>query len=82
MSVVAAGFAITAGRRLDMVSVLQLRAWARAYLWSIGEYDLHEAVDILQQAAAERYGLIAWLGQDAAQALIAREFQPFRKVLQ
>jgi hypothetical protein len=28
--------------------VLELRAWARAYLWSIGELTLHEAQDVLQ----------------------------------
>jgi hypothetical protein len=32
----------------DPFESLKLRAWARAYLWSIGEYDLHQAVDELQ----------------------------------
>jgi hypothetical protein len=46
---------------------------ARAFLWSIGEYDLHEAVDALQ-ADAVRDGLIDRVGQDAVQAILADAF--------
>ena len=68
--------AVRAERRVDPLAAFELRAWARAYLWAAGEYDLHEAVDGLQ-AAAVRYGLIKRLGQDRVQALIAEAFQPF-----
>jgi hypothetical protein len=46
-----------AERRIDPVDVFLERAEARAYLWSIGDLDLHEAVDVLQ-ADAERDGLV------------------------
>jgi hypothetical protein len=54
----------------DPVAVFALRCWARATLWQAGEIDLHDAVDQLQ-AAAERDGLIAELGKDAVQAIMA-----------
>jgi len=54
-------------------------ASARAYLWSIGEYDLAEAVDA-SQAGAVRYGLIDRIGQDAVQAILADAFRPYREV--
>ena len=53
------------------------RAEARALLWQAGEFDLHEAVDVLQ-AAAETSGLVAELGQDAVQAIIAEAFEVVR----
>jgi hypothetical protein len=59
--------------RPDPLDVFELRAWARARLWQAGEFDLHEAVDVLQHAA-ERDGLVAKLGQDAVQAIIAEAF--------
>ena len=46
-----------AERRVDLIDVFLERAEARAYLWSIGDLDLHEAVDVLQ-ADAERDGLV------------------------
>jgi hypothetical protein len=49
------------------------RAEARALLWQAGEFDLHEAVDVLQ-AAAERGGLVDQLGQDEVQRIIAEAF--------
>jgi hypothetical protein len=49
------------------------RAEARALLWQAGEFDLHEAVDVLQ-AAAERDGLVDQLGQDEVQRIIAEAF--------
>jgi hypothetical protein len=64
--------------RVDPLDCFRLRAWARAYLWEIGEYDLHEAVDALQEAA-ERDGLLEQIGQDAVQAIMAAAFSPYRE---
>jgi hypothetical protein len=58
--------------------VLELRAWARAYLYSIGELTLQEAVDVLQRDA-ERNGLVRLIGQDAVQQIIADAFRPYRE---
>ena len=44
---------------------------------SVCEFDLHEAVDVLQ-ADAERAGLIDQLGQDRVQQIIADAFHSFR----
>jgi hypothetical protein len=49
--------------------VLGLRAWARAYLWRIGEYELAEAVDPLAEFAA-RNGI----DTDKAQQILAKAF--------
>jgi hypothetical protein len=57
--------------------VLTLRAWARATQWQAGELDLHEAVDTLQ-AAAVRDGLVAKLGKDRVQDIIAAAFAAVR----
>jgi hypothetical protein len=46
---------------------------ARAYLWAACEFDLHEAVDVLQ-ADAVASGLVAEIGQDAVQAIMAEAF--------
>jgi hypothetical protein len=59
--------------RPDPLAVFGLRAWARATLWQCGELDLHEAVDALQ-AHAIRTGLVAELGQDAVQNIMANAF--------
>ena len=61
---------------LNARDVLELRAWARAYLWHAGEYGLAEAVDVLQHDA-ERDGLVAELGEDTVQAILADAFLPF-----
>jgi hypothetical protein len=53
------------------------RAEARALLWQAGEFDPHEAVDVLQ-AAAERDGLLDELGQDEVQRIIAAAFYPVK----
>jgi hypothetical protein len=53
--------------------VFQLRAEARAILVAECEMDFHEAVDGLQ-AVAVAYGLVAELGQDAVQAILAEAF--------
>jgi hypothetical protein len=65
--------------RVDPLSAFRLRAWARAYLWSVGEYDLHTAADHLQRVA-ERDMLIERIGQDQVQSIIAGAFLPFREV--
>ena len=65
--------------RVDLVDVLIERAEARAYLWSIDDLDLHEAVDVLQ-ADAERDGLVERVGQDGVQEIIAAAFRSFREV--
>jgi hypothetical protein len=60
--------------RPSVLDVFIARAEARALLWQAGEFDLHEAVDELQ-AAAERDGLVAEIGQDAVQEIITRAFK-------
>jgi hypothetical protein len=62
------------------IDVLKLRAWARARLWRIGEFDLHEAIDALQAAAAE-YGLVESIGQDAVQEILSAAFAQVREDL-
>ena len=63
--------------RPSALAVLVARAEARALLWQAGEFDLQIAVDELQ-AAAERNGLVAQLGQDAVQAIITKAFEAVR----
>ena len=60
------------------LAVLELRAWARAYLWSIGELTQREAVDALQHDA-ERDGLVEQIGQDGVQRILSDAFAPFRE---
>jgi hypothetical protein len=59
------------------LEVFTARAWARATLWQAGELDLHEAVDVLQ-AAAERDGLVASIGQDEVERLMAEALAAVR----
>jgi hypothetical protein len=69
-----------AARKPDAPSPIDIfiaRAEARALLWQAGEFDLHEAVDELQ-AAAERDGLIAKIGQDEIQRHMAAVFAAVR----
>ena len=70
--------AIPAIKKVDPLDCFAARAEARAYLWSIGEYDLAKAVDALQ-AAAVRDGLINQIGQDGVQAMLADAFRPYRE---
>ncbi len=63
----------------DPLEAFEARADARAYLWSIGEYNLHEAVDQLQ-LDAEHTGLVAIIGQDAAQKILADAFKRYEDV--
>jgi hypothetical protein len=46
-------------------------------LWAAGELSLHDAVDVLQ-ADAVRDGLVAEIGQDAVQAIMAKAFEAVR----
>jgi hypothetical protein len=57
----------------DLLDVLTLRCEARALMVSLGAMTLLDAVDGCQQAA-EAYGLVINLGQDAVQAIIAEAF--------
>jgi hypothetical protein len=66
-----------AGAAVSLAEIFTARAEARALLWQAAEFELHEAVDELQ-AAAEASGLIAELGQDAVQAIIAKAFEALR----
>ena len=59
------------------LKVFIARAEARALLWRCLEFNLHDAVDVLQ-AAAERDGLIAKLGQDAVQLILRDAFHAVR----
>ena len=61
-------------RCANPIEVFTARCQARAFLFNAGELELHEAVDVLQDAA-ERTGLVARLGQDAVQAMMAYAFQ-------
>jgi hypothetical protein len=64
--------------RIDPLIAFAERARARAYLWSICEYELHEAVDPLQHDAT-RDGLTRRIGRDAVQKMIADAFAPYRE---
>ena len=59
-------------------AIFVARAEARALLWQAGEFDLHQAVDKLQ-ADAVRDGLVAKLGQDEVQRLLAEAFRKVRE---
>ena len=78
-----AGAMTTAAARIETAprpSALKIfiaRAEARALLWQSGEFDLPEAVDVLQ-TAAERDGLVTLLGQDAVQEIISKAFGAVR----
>jgi hypothetical protein len=63
---------------IDPVLVFALRCWARATLWQAGEFNLQEAVDVLQYDA-ERDGLVAQLGEDCIQGIIAGAFRRVRE---
>ena len=63
---------------VDLIAIFQGRCWARARLYAEGELELHDAVDQLQ-TAAERGGLIAALGQDRVQSLMADAFGTVRE---
>jgi hypothetical protein len=64
--------------RADPLDVFCERCAARAYLWSIGEIELSDAVDELQHSA-ERDGLVEHLGQDGVQLALALAFRKYRE---
>jgi hypothetical protein len=49
------------------------RCEARARLYAVGELDLHDVVDVLQEHAV-RHGLVAEIGADPVQAIIVEAF--------
>jgi hypothetical protein len=53
---------------------------ARAMLYLIGHLDLHTAVDGMQRYAEDR-GLVAALGQDRVQQVMAAAFETARQIL-
>ena len=61
------------GLPLNARAVFEARCEARAILFALGEFDLHEAVDLLQ-ADAVATGLVNEIGQDAVQAIMADAF--------
>jgi hypothetical protein len=67
-----------ATQRVPLLDAFCERAEARAYLFHVGEYSLTEAVDVLQ-ADAVRSGLVAEIGQDGVQAIIAQAFARVRR---
>ena len=64
-------------RQAEPLDVLRVRAEARAYLFAIGDIELHEAVDVLEQYAIES-GLVRKIGADLVQEIIGNAFQPYR----
>jgi hypothetical protein len=62
---------------IDPLPSFTERAKAKAAAWKAGEIDLHTAIDGLQQAA-EAFGLVIELGQDAVQAIMVEVFAPLR----
>ena len=68
--------AAAAIKRINLLDAFIERAKGRAYLWSIGELTLHEAVDVLQ-ADAERDGLIEQIGQDQIQKILGECFASY-----
>jgi hypothetical protein len=77
MSAVAAAKRAAPTARPSALDVFIARAEARALLWQAGELDLHTAVDELW-ADAKRDGLVAKLGPDKVQELLANAFAPVR----
>jgi hypothetical protein len=69
-----------AATSVDLATVFKARCWARAGLFAEGEMDLHDAVDKLQ-ADAVRDGLVAALGQDRVQWMMADVFGAVRTKL-
>ena len=58
-------------------AIFEARTEARAILFAATEFDLHEAVDVLQ-ADAVTSGLVDQIGQDAVQVMISDAFARVR----
>jgi hypothetical protein len=65
---------------VDPREAFELRAWARARLFAQGEFDLHDAVDELQDWAV-RIGLVEQIGQDEVQTIMSAAFAEVREDL-
>ena len=63
---------------VDLMEVFRARAEARAHLVAEGMLDLHDAVDVLQQAAVDQ-GLVEIYGQDMVQGIMAAAFKTGRR---
>jgi hypothetical protein len=63
--------------RPSAIEVFTARVQARALLWQAGEFELHEAVEELQAAAA-RTGLVERTRQDEVQRIMAEAFAAVR----
>jgi hypothetical protein len=76
---VAASLATAANKpaQATKLVIFMERCEARAILYAACEFDLHEAVDVLQ-AHAIASGLVDEIGQDAAQAIISEAFARIR----
>jgi hypothetical protein len=61
-----------------LIEAFALRCWSRDRLYAEGELDLHDAVDVLQEFAGTS-GLVATIGQDEVQAIMADAFRPIRQ---
>ncbi|MGY4371122.1 hypothetical protein ACVW1A_007187 [Bradyrhizobium sp. LB1.3] len=65
----------------DAIWLLETRALIRAYLDYEYQFEhLADAIDPLQEFA-EQSGLVAAIGQDEVQRLVAKPFQRFRKIV-
>jgi hypothetical protein len=62
---------------IDPSEIFRARCEARGLLYSAGEIDLHEAVDVLQ-AAAVNSGLVRRISQDAVQRIMSDAFTVVR----
>jgi hypothetical protein len=60
-----------------IIQMFTARCQARALLWEACVFDLHEAVDTIQTWAVSK-GLVAEVGQDRIQAIMAAAFQSVR----
>ena len=70
--------AASAKKMVDPLEAFEARCSALAYLFAVGEYELLDAVDVLQ-ASAEADGLVALLGQDCIQEILDTAFLPYRE---
>jgi hypothetical protein len=59
------------------LDIFVARCEARALLCQVGEYDLHEAVDVLQ-ADADASGLVLAIGDDGVQRILGCAFAAVR----
>lgn len=65
----------------DAIWLLEMRALIRAHLEYEYQFEhLADAIDPLQQSA-EQSGLVATIGQDEVQRLIAKPFEHFRNIV-